>query len=111
VTLNLLDQFSATQQPTLQNRVTAASYNAAITALSAAAPAAPTTQAERDALIAAILKQPNYAMVTFIGFIVSDPTIAPGSAASDITDAQINGRMTTAVFDSAAHRLFAGAGL
>jgi len=108
VTLSLLDQWTQTQQPTLQNRVTAASYNAAITALGAAAPAAPTTQAERDALIAAILKQPNYAMVTFIGFIVSDPALI---TINDITDAQINGRMTTAVFDSAAHRLFSGAGL
>ena len=108
MTLSLLDQWTQTQQPTLQNRVTAASYNAAITALGAAAPAAPTTQAERDALIAAILKQPNYAMVTFIGFIVSDPAL---TTITDITDSQINGRMTTAVFDSAAHRLFAGAGL
>ena len=108
MTLSLLDQWTQTQQPTLQNRVTAASYNAAITALGAAAPAAPTTQAERDALIAAILKQPNYAMVTFIGFIVSDPALI---TINDITDAQINGRMTTAVFDSAAHRLFSGAGL
>ena len=108
MTLSLIDQWTQTQQPSLQNRVTAASYNAAITAMSAAAPTAPVTQAERDALIAAILKQPNFAMVTFIGFIVSDPAL---TTINDITDAQINGRMSTAVFDAAAHRLFSGAGI
>jgi hypothetical protein len=106
VTLSLQVQFDQTQQPDLQHRVTAASYNAAITAMGAAAPAAPTTQAERDALIAAILQKPNFAVVTFIGFIVSDPAL---TTINDITDVQINGRMSTAVFDSAAHRLFAGA--
>jgi hypothetical protein len=108
VTLSLLDQWTATQQDALQHKVTAASYNAAITAMGVAAPAAPTTQGERDALIAAILKQPSYAMVTFIGFIVSDPALVD---VNGITDTQINGRMSTAVFDAAAHRLFTGAGI
>jgi hypothetical protein len=108
VTLQLIDQWGAAQQPELQHRLTAASYNAAITAMGAAAPAAPTTQGERDALIAAILKQPSYAVVTFIGFVVNDPVLVD---INGITDAQINSRMTTAVFDSAAHRLFFGAGV
>ena len=103
--MQLIDQWTATQQHDIQNRVTAASYNAAITAMNAAAPAAPTTQNQRDALIAAILKQPNYAMVTFIGYVASDPALTD---INGITDAQINGRLTTAVFDAAAHRLFAG---
>ena len=106
MTLSLIDQWTAAQQPELQHKVTAASYNAAITAMGAAAPAAPTTQGQRDALIAAILKQPDYAMITFIGFIVSDPAL---SDINGLTDTQINGRMSTAVFDSAAHRLFPGA--
>jgi hypothetical protein len=105
MTLSLLIQWDQTQQPDLQHRVTAASYNAAITAMGAAAPTAPNTQGQRDALIAAILNQADYAIKPFIGFIVSDPAL---TTINDITDAQINGRLTTAVFDSAAHRLFPG---
>jgi len=102
----LSDQWNVTQQPAIQNRVKAASYNAAVNSIGQPAPSPPITQAERDKLTQTLLVDPGYALVTFIGYVASDPAL---TKIDDITDTQINGRLTQAIYDQVAHQLFKGA--
>jgi hypothetical protein len=107
MTLSLLDAANQSIEPDLRHRVNVATYMMAITALNAAAPSLPTTQPQRNALIAAVVQNYSYAESTFVGFVVTDPSLTTVSdLAGAAGDTKILNRITLGVFDAAAHVLF-----
>ena len=95
----------ATAQPEFRDRICAGSFAAAVAAYAAVANPNPVKQAQRMALVNAVIHDPKSSVQTFAWVVVA---LADVSTAAEITDALILSTIGT-VFDGVAGQLFPGA--
>jgi hypothetical protein len=94
----------AEQQPEYRNRFAAGAFAAAVAAYGQTPNVDPVKQAQRMALVNALIRDPNYAAGTFAWVVVSRPTL---NVETDITDTFIATTITN-TFDTIASQLFIG---
>ena len=96
------DRLAEKQDQGFRDRIPAGAFTAAVTAYGQAPNPDATKQAQRMALVNALVKDPGYGKTTFAWLVVSRPTV---NTSADLTDAFIATTIGVS-FDSIASQLF-----